>query len=661
MRTLPAAALAAALLPAAAYAGDGGTELALFDLDEQLKAETSVASVKARSIRETPGIVSVIGRDEFLATGARNLFDVLAMVPGFQIGGEIGNTTGLGFRGMWGSEGKVLVLVDGLPVNDLLGGGVQADAIPLEQVQSVEVVRGPGSALYGGFAELAVVQITTRGAAELERGAAAASVGQMRNGLGSRTLNAGWGRRFESGWFTVQATVGHAERSDRAYIDGLGQSASFAGNSKTDPVSVAAGAAWGGLQLRFRYQDWRNETVDGYGDVLPAPVAQRFRSIAGEARWDLALGEGLVLTPRVLAQRTTPWQQLLPSDYGIYDRTGERLTGRVALTWHASPALEVMAGAEAFVERSYANAGQVVSGPDDPLGSSARYTTTAGFGEVSWDTSVVNLLAGARFEDHERYGSSFVPRIAATRLFAPFHAKLIFSRAYRAPTLDNLASNPGLQPEHTRFYEAELGWQASEHFFAVVNAFDARIEDAIVYTTDTSQGASGQDLYLNSGRTGSHGIEVDARFQARAFSASAGYAFYTAQGVNQVAAYDVPGHPHLMLGFAGHKVTARATARLPRSLDLTATAVWLSDRYGDTATGADGQPVLGHVPAKLQIGFFAWWRDVGARGLDLGAGVHDLLDAGSEYVLPYHSVNGVHPPLPAASREVFLRIAWEPR
>jgi hypothetical protein len=116
-----------------------------------------------------------------------------------------------------------------------------------------------------------------------------------------------------------------------------------------------------------------------------------------------------------------------------------------------------------------------------------------------------------------------------------------------------------------------------------------------------------------------------------------------------------------MLGFAGHKVTARATARLPRSLDLTATAVWLSDRYGDTAVGPDGQAVLGRVPPKLDLGLFAWWRDVGARGVDLGAGVHDLLDSGAEYVLPYHSVNGVHPPLPGASRELFVRVAWEPR
>ena len=116
-RSLAAGLLAIALvLPRAARSGGG--ELALFDLDEQLKAETTVASSAPRSIRETPGVVTVVTREDILAVGARNLFDVLQLVPGFQVGGDIGNSTGLGFRGLWGSEGKVLVLVDGVTMND---------------------------------------------------------------------------------------------------------------------------------------------------------------------------------------------------------------------------------------------------------------------------------------------------------------------------------------------------------------------------------------------------------------------------------------------------------------------------------------------------------------------------------------------------------------
>jgi hypothetical protein len=94
---------------------------------------------------------------------------------------------------------------------------------------------------------------------------------------------------------------------------------------------------------------------------------------------------------------------------------------------------------------------------------------------------------------------------------------------------------------------------------------------------------------------------------------------------------------------------------------VTATAVWLSDRYGALASDPQGEPVIGRVPANLDLGVAVTWRDAWVRGLDVGAAVHDLLDAGSLYVVPYRPVATTHPPTPGASREVMVRVAYGAR
>ena len=120
----------------------------------------------------------------------------------------------------------------------------------------------------------------------------------------------------------------------------------------------------------------------------------------------------------------------------------------------------------------------------------------------------------------------------------------------------------------------------------------AAVNDAIAYTSDQTSTVA-TDMYRNYARTGSAGFETDLRWQSRRLSASLGYALYSAAGLNQVDLYQVPGHGDILLGFAAHKVSGRATVRLPRRVDLTATATWLSERYGSLAVDASGAGVIG--------------------------------------------------------------------
>ncbi len=639
-------------------AQDQGGELDLFQLDAALARETTVASRRARTIRETPGVVTVFSREEILATGARDLGDLLIRVPGFQIGLDVESALGLGFRGIWGHEGKVLLLVDGFEMNDLLYGGFPfGNHILLDQIESVEIIRGPGSAAYGGHAELAVVNVVTR-AARMEHAAVSTGGGRMAGATSLVYGTAAAGTRAGDLHVGAVASLGDGTRSDLTFTALDGASYPMARASAANPGNVSVQAAWRGLALRFLYDDYRTTSRDTYGTVVDPADKIRWTTSAADLMWELKVNDRLTITPRVTYTREVPWQQTdvaNPDTY--YDTTAERTTARLAAAWDPVPEASVLVGAETYLETARLNHPAIAT--YDYMGkTSVSYTDAVAFGEVGLDTRIANVLAGARFERHEKFGNAFVPRLALTRVFGPAHVKLLASGAYRAPSIENINyAAPGvtIRPERTTVYEAEAGWQLSRTFYAAANVFDVTVDRPIVFGYDVN--SSNVDLYTNEASTGSRGVELDLRFQLPIGTANVGYSFYTSRGKNHVAAYDVPGKPGLLLGFAGHKVVAAAQLRVWRDLVVSPTVVFLSDRYAyDAQDPVTGELILGRFGSRTLVDLFAAWRDLGTKGLEVGLGVRNALDQRMDYLQPYP---GGHAPLPGATREVAMRVRYD--
>ncbi|MBL8920250.1 MAG: Plug domain-containing protein [Myxococcaceae bacterium] len=92
--------------------GDGA-DIDEFSLEALLDAPGEVATRDARTTREAPNVVLLVTREEIVASGARDLLEVLQLLPGFTFHHDVTGVVGVAFRGLWGHEGKVLVLLDG--------------------------------------------------------------------------------------------------------------------------------------------------------------------------------------------------------------------------------------------------------------------------------------------------------------------------------------------------------------------------------------------------------------------------------------------------------------------------------------------------------------------------------------------------------------------
>ena len=128
-----------------------------------MNIKITVASIKELTPRQSPGIITNITSEDIRNLGARDLMEVLRHVPGFEFGVDVEGVVGLGIRGNWAHEGKVVLFVDGIEMNERLYSTTQfGNHYPVENIERIEIIRGPGSALHGGFAAYAVINIITR-------------------------------------------------------------------------------------------------------------------------------------------------------------------------------------------------------------------------------------------------------------------------------------------------------------------------------------------------------------------------------------------------------------------------------------------------------------------------------------------------------------------
>jgi len=668
-------------------------------LDDLLASETEVAAKKSLTLRDSPAVLSVVTRDEIAALGARDLIDILEMVPGFVPAQDSEGSISAGFRGLWSNDGRHLVLVDGQEMNEPFYTNVRMNnRFPVDQIERIEIIRGPGSAIYGGYAELAVLNIVTRSAANQTGVATTGTLGTF-DGLSDRrtTLSASYANKHESlddleTSFAIFA--GRALGSAGVYRDQYGVQYPYLQDNRMEPLFTNIGLGYHGLKLRYIYDGYQAFVRDIADSSTEQPYRIRDLGTYFEARYDAKLfGDRLTVTPRFNFKRQQPWRVADPSIVPYYLKTADRYLGNLTLSY-ALPRdlaiigdLNVLAGVEGYLDKAKLDAPEACdTSYQCPFlaGDKVQYKNVAAFAQALLGTDFGSLTLGARFEHHSEVGDSFVPRAAYTIVVGAAHAKIMASQAFRAPSIENINLPPMdpetgdilavTKPERTTVYEAEVGYEIANLAFVTANAFDITIKDPISYGYDTS---SDSEVYKNYSTTGTRGVELGARVkQARGF-ANVSYSYYSAVGKNRVPQYGVPWQTPVesdvmqsdpsayrataLLGMPQHKVAAYGAVQMMGDYWLSGSALYLSKRYGYASSilADDGTLAYSTISTEkpvVQLSAFVTVRDVGVRGMNIQAGVHNVLDSRWRYVEAY---DGGHAPSPAPSREFMLRVAFD--
>ncbi|HET7553466.1 MAG TPA: TonB-dependent receptor [Gemmatimonadaceae bacterium] len=499
--------LAPGPLQAQESAGDTATVL----------APVAVTATRLTVEQNAPTITTtVISGAELRGKQITTLQDALQLVPGVLAArsGSYGGQTSLFVRG--GQSDYVQVLVDGAPVNDP-GGFLDIANIGIDNVDRIEVVRGPASVLYGANAVTGVVQIFTRDG----RGPGRLTLGMSGGSYGARdgqiAVRGGSERASGSLSFAHHGSDGIYDFNNASRED------AYSGALRLEPDDRSS------IQLSLGRVDARSHIpTNGFGvpddsnqfhDVtrsIGSIDAGRFLTRRLEAR--------VLLTASDAHTRSADLPDTPEEECAFcYDaRTGTYRAGADArLALYASRDLALTAGTVYERQRQHSS------------GSEARgrtlkavYTQAAGnLGERA------SYGAGVRVDDNSAFGTFTTYRLSAGCRFGVatrVHASL--GTAFKEPTVDQTSStspfvrgNPDLRPERTRSWE--LGVTQSLLSGSVVLSatyFNQRFRDVIQY--DPMPPAEGDPNYVNVGAARANGAELEARAAfARIWDVTASY------------------------------------------------------------------------------------------------------------------------------------------
>jgi outer membrane receptor for ferrienterochelin and colicin len=606
--------------------------------------EVSAASRAAESVDDAPSSVTIIPSQELRAMGYPTIAEALRGVRGVYLSDdrtyESAGFRGFGRPGDYGN--RVLVLVDGHPTNDnwLNSSYIGYDArVDLEDVERIEVVRGPGSVLYGTGAFSGVINVVTRGRGgtnAVEAGVSANQHGAARARVGGR-----WSNSTTGFWASAQGAVGGGR--DFFFPDlvqpAMGMNPAVDGQSRG-----ADGFTAGTVTGRFWHRDFtlqalvhtRDKTIPTgeYETLLGVDRSNVVDTRALiEARFEPRLGDTFQLLTRAfvnyyayrsrLATGVDPNQDGLESYRGVW--TGIEARG----VWTPGAALRLTIGGEGQFHPVVQQQSGSIPDPTRDLNGSSPYQIAAAYLTADGNpTSWFRYSAGARLDWYSTFGATVNPRVAL--IFHPYargNLKVMGGTAFRAPSIYELyyrsvtqAASDGLRPERIYSGEVEFSHRLSNTWTATVSGY-ANYLESLIALRETTVGGMTLDQYQNTDAPVlTVGAEAEVRREWRqGWALSAAYSFQRSSYLGATASQlrQVPNSPE-------HLFSLRAAAPVVPGLFLASTRVSVEgprwDRYDQVADPAQQQTEAALLWDVVLSGRAERW------GLRYNLGVYNVFD-----------------------------------
>ncbi len=564
-------------------------EIALLNAEQTV----SIASKMEEDADKAPSIITVVTANEIENLGARTLTDVLATVPGFDIKKDaLIGVMEYGVRGMRASVEKIRVYVDGHSLNMPLDGSASLffDDLSMKNVKKIEIVRGPGSAMYGANAFLAVINIITKDGADIAGYEASAGFGSH----DTQEYSVSYGDNIYgvdvAGFVDFYNSNGLSDTIKQDALSGLplfGQFSVTPGDTddSRNKLDLNLKITYKDLKFNAKYMNKDTEPFVGSQFVLTDDSEQKYNYAMVDISYKLKLGERLTIKPKVYYDQYDIEfsEELFPDGFTIpfdLDRDGDiemfpdgssfdnlftnrRIGGEAQVDYELFDNNTFTLGFNYEWERQdnvefYTNT-DTFSGAS--LGSDQKLSELSAAPEAlrqiwaiyiqdKWDiTRDLGLTFGIRHDHYSDFEGTTNPRIGLVWDFMDNAAlKLLYGQAFRAPTFlelytannSVLLGDSDLRPETVRTYELGVSYKFNSKINAGVNYFFNVVRDEIV--EGPKQSSLEPQVFTNLAGSNIQGIEFELKVDiAKNMYAFANYTYLDSEtkGDSQP---DVPKH-----------------------------------------------------------------------------------------------------------------------
>lgn len=483
-------------------AADDNDMAELFGSSLETLTTITIASKKEESLKRAPGIVTVVTAEEIQRYGARHLRDVLDRQTSMQIiGSNLFPHNKNAVRGIAKGhlDNNVLILLNGRPVRESTTSSVNADIyayFPLNSLEKIEIIRGPGSVLYGTNAYTGVINLVTKKAPETAAGTLALTYGSFDHQQGQVSGGGKWGDLEIFG-----AAQGMDVNGDNHHnvLDQFGN----AGTYKT-------GTNGEQLVLNLRY---KGLTVNALHSNTSTDNARVRFTLPSESydfkRQFIDIGYEHDINPmwRVSAnasyhQHTT--KTLIGPGTSVGDSKGYNHLLELATAISPNEDIDIIAGG---TYRGYSSVGTTEFDT-----YSHSFYTQMDYQLLDW----LNVVGGLQYNKQEAVSGDVSPRVALIAQFDEhWGAKALYGKAYREVSaserfvnlLPVAVGNPTILPETIKTFDLQLFYEAQNLSFAATY-YHSKQEDLIKVITGPP------NTIINAGEVIYDGIELEGKWKA---------------------------------------------------------------------------------------------------------------------------------------------------
>ncbi|UDL07070.1 TonB-dependent receptor [Marinobacter sp. CA1] len=677
------------LMPATVLSSDMGDSLWDISLEElgQIRV-VSIASGTSTPLDKAAAVTSVIQADDIAAMGATDLDQVLETVPGLHVNhSDQAFSPKYVFRGITSSfNPQALMLINGIPATTMMFGnrGNAWGGMPVKAIERIEVIRGPGSALYGADAYAGVINIITKHVQDIPQTVIGGRVGsfdtqggwlESATEVGDIGLSLVLEYQTTDGW---DETIDHDAQTNFDSV--FGTTASLAPgpvNTGVDQIDLRFEAGNERWTFHMGLQD-RSDVGTGPGIAQALDPEGKYGSTRVNADYSYSwidVMDGLDLEARLsvfhISQDPETDIVLYPAGAfggafpdGLIGSPGyEENQARFDLSsiYNGFDHHRVQAGIGAFwadlydvSERKNFNPdlspkGHVEDVSDDPsqvwMPEEDRVNYYL-FLQDEWQFEQNwQLVSGVRYDYYTDIGSTVNPRIALIWATTDsLTTKLLYGRAFRAPSLNELyvannpvtVGNPDLDPETIDTLELAFSHQLTSSVSYGANLFYYRIDDLITSMAQVGQVAA---KYANVGEREGYGVEMETLYEPRTdLTLAANYAYQRA--TDQDTDEPVGEAPN-------HQLYGRIQWRFVPDWQLSSQVNWVGEQK--RVAGDSRKPVDDAATWDLSLRR----SDLGWVGLDASLTVRNLLDEDVRDPSPFASpVPSIPNDFPMAGRSV---------
>ncbi len=501
-------------------------EEALIELygDEEV---ISIATGTAQPISRAPAVATVITAKDIKEMGATDLDEALETVPGLHVSrSSILYNPIYTFRGIHtGFNPQVLVLVNGISVNNLfIGDRSQVwGGMPVESISRIEVIRGPGSAVYGADAFAGVINIVTKQANEIDGTKFGSRVGSFDTYDAWSLYGGKWGEFDVAFMAEYRDTDGQDEDIGADAATPLGTSfAPDSVNTGSERFDIRADISRGNWKFRTGLQHRRNvETGAGVADALDPNGTYEsdrwnadltYHNTEFTDTWDVQAQISYLNTSQVVDDDTILFPPGTNFGFGAFPNgvignpeVWERhwrfnVTG--LFSGFSDHLIRVGAGytnSDIYKVEDHRNFIAFAPIPftdvsDTPfafLPEKHRNNTFAFIQDIWQFSNDWELTAGLRYDDYNDFGDTWNPRLAL--VWAARHdltAKLLYGEAFRAPSFAEFRNqnnpvavgNSELDPEEIKTLELAFDYRPKDNLQLGLNLFQYKWDDIIEFT-----------------------------------------------------------------------------------------------------------------------------------------------------------------------------------